>query len=68
MKKIFLIAIIILIPTLCFAQEIYTLEKSIDVALLKSFGITNAKYSIVASEKNLEAFKAGLFSNLDLIF
>ncbi len=68
MKKIFLIAIIILIPTLCFAQEIYTIEKSIDVALQKSFGITNAKYSLVASEKNLEAFKAGLFSNLDLEF
>lgn len=66
MKKI--LQIIILLPVLSFAQEIYTLEKSIDIALQKSFGINNAKYSLVASEKNLEAFKASLFSTLDLEF
>ena len=68
MKKILRLVIIILIPTFIFAQEIYTLDKSIDVALQKSFGINNAKYSLEASEKNLEAFKAGLYSNLDLEF
>jgi len=68
MKKILQIAIMILIPTLSFAQEIYTLDKSIDVALQKSFGITNAKYSLVESEKKLEAFKASLYSKLDLEF
>ncbi len=68
MKKILQIIIILLLPTFSFAQEVYTLEKSIAVALQKSFGITNAKYSLTASEKNLEAFKASLFSKLDLEF
>ena len=68
MKKFLKIVIIIIFPSFSFAQEIYTLEKSIDVALQTSFGISNAKYSLLASEKKLEAFKAGLFSSLDLEF
>lgn len=68
MRKYFQIVIILLIPVVSFAQEIYTLEKSISVAMLKSFGIKNAEYSLVASEKRLESYKASLFSKLDLEF
>ncbi|MBU0473673.1 MAG: TolC family protein [Bacteroidetes bacterium] len=68
MKKILQITIMFLIPSFCFAQEIFTLEKSINIALQKSFGIKNAEYSLLASEKSLEAFKASLFSKLDLEF
>ncbi|MCP5061361.1 MAG: TolC family protein, partial [Ignavibacteriae bacterium] len=68
MKKVFQILMIILVPTFSFAQKIYTLEESISVALLKSFGIKKAEYSLIASEKGLEAFKSGLFSRLDLDF
>lgn len=68
MRKILQIVVMILIPAFSFAQEIYTIEKSISVALLKSFGIKNAEYSLISSEKNLEAFKASLFSRLDMEF
>lgn len=68
MKIIFLIIALFLIPIFSFSQEIYTLEKSINVALEKSFGIKSAEYSLISAEKSLEAFKAGLFSRLDLSF
>jgi len=68
MKILLKIVVIFLVPSFIFAQEIYTLEKSISVALQKSFGIKNAEYSLLASKKNLEAFKSSLFSRLDLEF
>lgn len=68
MKIIYQIVIVILVPVLSFGQEIFTLEKAISTALEKSFGIKRAEYSLLASEKNLEAFKASLFSRLDLEF
>ncbi len=68
MKKIFQIVLIVLVSNFSFAQEIFTLEKAISTALEKSFGIKRAVYSLQASEKSLEAFKASLFSRLDLEF
>ena len=68
MKKFYTVIFIALTFHNYFAQEIYDLEKSISVALQKSFGIQNANYSLISSQKNLEAFKAGLFSQLDLEF
>ena len=68
MKNIILQIIIILFPTIAQAQEIYNLEKSINTALEKSFGIKSAEYSLLSSQKSLEAFKASLFSRLDLEF
>ncbi|MBK7104739.1 MAG: TolC family protein [Ignavibacteriae bacterium] len=68
MKKNLLTILFFLSIQNYFAQEIYDLEKSINVALQKSFGIQNANYSLTASQKSLEAFKAGLFSQLDLEF
>jgi outer membrane protein len=68
MRKYLQIVIIFIIPVVSFTQEIYTLEKSISVAMLKSFGIKNAEYSLLASEKSLESYKASLFSKLNLEF
>ncbi|MEE9431697.1 MAG: hypothetical protein V3V16_11685 [Melioribacteraceae bacterium] len=45
MKNILQIVLIILVSSLNFAQEIFTLEKAISVALHKSFGIKSAEYS-----------------------
>lgn len=68
MKKKYLLAAIFILPLINFAQEVYSLDKAINTALEKSFGIKNAEYSLISSEKRLEAFRAGLFSRLDLEF
>ncbi|MCB9258915.1 MAG: TolC family protein [Ignavibacteriales bacterium] len=68
MKKIFNSILLLLFPFQIFSQDVYTLEKAINVALEKSFGIKSAEYSLIASEKSLEAFRASLFSRLDLEF
>lgn len=68
MKKIIFQILFALFPIINNAQNIYDLEKAINTALEKSFGIKSAKYSLLASQKNLEAFRAGLFSRLDLEF
>lgn len=68
MKNKYLLGILFLLPLINFAQEVYTLDKAISTALEKSFGIKNAEYSLISSEKRLEAFRAGLFSRLDLEF
>ncbi|MCB0731377.1 MAG: TolC family protein, partial [Ignavibacteriae bacterium] len=68
MKKIFNSILLLLFPFQIFSQDAYTLEKAINVALEKSFGIKSAEYSLIASEKSLEAFRASLFSRLDLEF
>ena len=41
---------------------------AISIALDESYGIQRAEYSLEQSEKNLESFRAGLFSRLDLEF
>lgn len=68
MNKKHLLAICFIIPIIISAQDIYTLDKAIDTALERSFGIKNAEYSLVSSEKSLEAYRAGLFSRLDFEF
>jgi len=66
MKK--LLGIIVFILLLCnvHAQQILTLEDALFIALGESYGIRTANLSLVESEKNLQAFRAGLFSRLDL--
>jgi len=68
MKKTIQILVVILIPQIIFSQDVYTLEKAISIALEKSFGIKTAEYSLIASEKRLEAYKSSLYSRLDLEF
>ena len=68
MNKKFLLVIVLILPIIISAQDIYTLDKAISTALEKSFGIKNAEYSLTSSEKSLEAYRAGLFSRLDFEF
>ncbi len=68
MNKKYFLVILFIIPNIISGQEIYTLDKAISTALEKSFGIKNAQYSLTSSEKSLEAYRAGLFSRLDLEF
>jgi outer membrane protein len=68
MIKILQQLVIILFPFVIHGQEIFDLERSINTALYKSFGIKSAEYSLLASQKSLEAFRASLFSRLDLEF
>ncbi len=68
MKNISLQILLVLFPFTIQAQEIYDLEKAINTALDKSFGIKSAEYSLLSSQKSLEAFRASLFSRLDLEF
>lgn len=68
MNKKYFLVILFIIPNIISGQEIYTLDKAISTALEKSFGIQNAQYSLTSSEKSLEAYRAGLFSRLDLEF
>jgi outer membrane protein TolC len=51
-----------------YSQQVLTLEDAISIALDESYGIQTANLSLVESEKNLQAFRAGLFSRLDLEF
>jgi len=62
------IIIILFVPLIVFPQEVLTLDDAISIALEKSFGIKSAEFSRLASEKSLEAFKASLYSSLDLEF
>ena len=68
MSKKHLLVIVLILPIIISAQDIYTLDKAISTALEKSFGIKNAEYSLTSSEKSLEAYRAGLFSRLDFEF
>jgi outer membrane protein TolC len=68
MNKKFLLFIVLILPITISAQDIYTLDKAISTALERSFGIKNAEYSLISSEKSLEAYRAGLFSRLDFEF
>ena len=67
MKKLFVI-IGILVFSNIQAQQVLSLNDAISIALDDSYGIQRAEYSLEESEKNLESFRAGLFSRLDLEF
>lgn len=66
MKKLLGIIVFISLLSNVYAQQILTLEDALSIALKDSYGIKRAEYSLEESEKNLEAFRAGLFSRLDL--
>lgn len=50
------------------AQKVLTIEDAISIALEKSYNIQTAKQSLLSSQKNLEAFKMGLRSSVDMEF
>ena len=68
MKKLTGIIGILLLFGNIQAQQILSLDDAISIALDESYGIQRAEYSLEQSEKNLESFRAGLFSRLDLEF
>jgi outer membrane protein TolC len=51
-----------------FSQEVLSLEKAITIALKESYSIKQAEYSLESSQKNLEAIKLGLKTQIELEF
>ncbi len=67
--KIFFLLILLLMQNICIeAQKVLTIEDAISIALEKSYNIQTAKQSLLSSQKNLEAFKMGLRSSVDMEF
>ncbi|GJQ64222.1 MAG: membrane protein [Melioribacteraceae bacterium] len=62
------ILLLLLLGGSLFAQNIYTLERSLEIALSESYDIKNAKYSLINSQKRLEALKLGLNSSVNMEF
>lgn len=63
-----IVTILLIIFSATFAQENFTLERSLEVALKESYDIKNAKYSLINSQKRLEALKLGLNSSVNMEF
>jgi len=51
-----------------YSQQLLTLDDAISIALGESYSIQSAKYSLVSSQKTLEAVKLGLRSTVDMEF
>ncbi|MBZ0199469.1 MAG: TolC family protein [Ignavibacteriaceae bacterium] len=54
--------------TLTYSQKIVTLDEAVAIALKESYGIKSAGYSLISSEKILEAAKLGLRTSVDVEF
>lgn len=65
MKNLFWMICLLFLVNNTHAQRVLTLEDALSIALKESYGIKQAEYSLEESEKNLEAFRAGLYSRLD---
>lgn len=50
------------------AQKVLTLEDALSIALKESYGIKSAEYSLISSQKTLEAAKLGLRTSIDMEF
>lgn len=50
------------------AQHVLTLERSLEIALKESYDIKSARYSLINSQKSLEAVKLGLNSSVNMEF
>jgi outer membrane protein TolC len=50
------------------AQRILTLEDALSIALKESYGIKSAGYSLISSQKTLEAAKLGLRTSVNMEF
>ena len=66
MKLLTVLSILLFYFTNCFAQRILTLEESISIALHQSYAIKSANYSLISSERNLQAVKLGLRTNVNM--
>ncbi len=69
MKRFIYCAVLLFISyVLNKAQQVLTIEDAISIALENSYNIQTAKQSLLGSQKNLEAFKMGLRSSVDMEF
>jgi len=59
MKIIKFVLIALLFSASSFAQRVLTLDEAVSIALKESYGIKSAEYSLISSQKNLEAAKLG---------
>lgn len=58
--------LIMLFPALLYGQTILTLDDALSIALKESYGIKSAQYSLLSSQKTLEAAKLGLMTSVNL--
>ncbi|MCF8242271.1 MAG: TolC family protein [Melioribacteraceae bacterium] len=68
MKPVILFLALILSFVSVDAQQLLNLQDALDIALGESYDIKSAEYTLLASQKNLEAAKLGLLSSVDLEF
>ncbi|OIP58764.1 MAG: hypothetical protein AUK34_08670 [Ignavibacteria bacterium CG2_30_36_16] len=68
MKIIKFVLIALLFSASSFAQRVLTLDEAVSIALKESYGIKSAEYSLISSQKNLEAAKLGLRTSIDMEF
>ncbi len=69
MKFVFKIMLALIFAfNLSFAQRILNLDESIKIALKQSFGIRSAEFSLISSQKTLEATKLGLQTSINMEF
>jgi outer membrane protein len=60
------LAIIFILNLSIYAQRILTLEESISIALKESYNIKTAEYSLISSQKYLEAARMGLRTSVNM--
>ncbi len=68
MKNYITILFIFVFVTSGYSQKVLTLEDALSVALNESYAIKSAEYTLINSQKNLEATKLGLMSTLNFEF
>lgn len=66
MRKFFVIFIVASLNL--FAQNQINLEKALNIALNESYEIKSAQFSLLSSQKSLEAMKLGLLSSVNMEF
>ncbi len=66
MRRLFTFIFIFLLTGIVFPQRILKLEDALSIALKESYNIQSANYSLLGSEKSLEAQKLGLRSLVSL--
>lgn len=58
--------LVILLSFSLYAQKVLTLDDALSIALKESYGIKAAEYNLTSSQRNLEAFKRGLMTSINL--
>ena len=66
MRKLFCIIISLFLVSQVSGQRVLTLDEALSIALKQSYNIQSANYSLISSEKSLEAQKLGLRSLVSL--